>query len=202
MELPGRLLGEHHELVRTRVGRMQKPREGTFGGVARGHLDQRRAGMRRYPRLHPPVQRVLRGNRRGLLRKSQTGLIGALGFEPAESRDRGRDHDSVHSGHRHEEGNQTEEHHPSRHFPRAASVAPDAPESHNAIGQVFQAMGEFEPALAAYERDLPDAEKWLAKIPEGSPRRGKSEIKLGEAYRDALPQPPVTATSIGLSWAR
>ena len=35
---------------------------------------------------------------------------------------------------------------------RAAVVAPDAPESYNAIGQVFQAMGEFEPALAAYER--------------------------------------------------
>jgi tetratricopeptide (TPR) repeat protein len=35
---------------------------------------------------------------------------------------------------------------------RAAVVAPEAPESHNAIGQVFQAMGEFEPALAAYER--------------------------------------------------
>jgi tetratricopeptide (TPR) repeat protein len=35
---------------------------------------------------------------------------------------------------------------------RAAVAAPDAPEAHNAIGQVFQAMGEFEPALAAYER--------------------------------------------------
>ena len=35
---------------------------------------------------------------------------------------------------------------------RAMAVAPEAPESHNAIGQVFQAMGEFEPALAAYER--------------------------------------------------
>jgi tetratricopeptide (TPR) repeat protein len=35
---------------------------------------------------------------------------------------------------------------------RASVVAPDAPESHNAIGQVFQAMGQYEPALAAYER--------------------------------------------------
>ena len=35
---------------------------------------------------------------------------------------------------------------------RAALAAPEAPETHNAIGQVFQALGEFEPALAAYER--------------------------------------------------
>jgi tetratricopeptide (TPR) repeat protein len=35
---------------------------------------------------------------------------------------------------------------------RAAMAAPEAPESHNAIGQVHQAMGEFAPALAAYER--------------------------------------------------
>jgi len=31
-------------------------------------------------------------------------------------------------------------------------LAPDRPEAHNAVGQVFQAMGEFEPALAAYDR--------------------------------------------------
>jgi len=35
---------------------------------------------------------------------------------------------------------------------RAALAAPETPESHNAIGQVFQAMGEFAPALAAYDR--------------------------------------------------
>ncbi len=35
---------------------------------------------------------------------------------------------------------------------RAVAVAPDAPELHNALGQVFQAMGRFEPALAAYDR--------------------------------------------------
>ena len=35
---------------------------------------------------------------------------------------------------------------------RAALAAPEGPEAHNAIGQVFQAMGEFEPALAAYDR--------------------------------------------------
>lgn len=35
---------------------------------------------------------------------------------------------------------------------RALVAAPDAPESHNAIGQVFQAMGQLEPALAAYDR--------------------------------------------------
>ena len=35
---------------------------------------------------------------------------------------------------------------------RAAAAAPEAPEPHNAMGQVFQAMGEFEPALAAYDR--------------------------------------------------
>jgi tetratricopeptide (TPR) repeat protein len=35
---------------------------------------------------------------------------------------------------------------------RAALVAPEGPEAQNAIGQVFQAMGEFEPALAAYDR--------------------------------------------------
>jgi tetratricopeptide (TPR) repeat protein len=35
---------------------------------------------------------------------------------------------------------------------RAALQAPETPEAHNAIGQVFQAMGEFDPALAAYDR--------------------------------------------------
>jgi tetratricopeptide (TPR) repeat protein len=35
---------------------------------------------------------------------------------------------------------------------RAALMAPESPESHNALGQVLQAMGEFEPALAAYDR--------------------------------------------------
>ena len=35
---------------------------------------------------------------------------------------------------------------------RAALQAPESPEPHNAMGQVFQAMGEFEPALAAYDR--------------------------------------------------
>jgi len=35
---------------------------------------------------------------------------------------------------------------------RAAVQAPESPEAHNAIGQVRQAMGEFEPALAAYDR--------------------------------------------------
>jgi tetratricopeptide (TPR) repeat protein len=35
---------------------------------------------------------------------------------------------------------------------RAALAAPESPEPHNAMGQVFQAMGEFEPAIAAYDR--------------------------------------------------
>jgi tetratricopeptide (TPR) repeat protein len=35
---------------------------------------------------------------------------------------------------------------------RAALTAPESPEPHNAIGQVLQAMAEFEPALAAYDR--------------------------------------------------
>jgi tetratricopeptide (TPR) repeat protein len=35
---------------------------------------------------------------------------------------------------------------------RALILAPETPEPHNAIGQVYQAMGEFEPALAAYDR--------------------------------------------------
>ena len=35
---------------------------------------------------------------------------------------------------------------------RAALAAPESPEPHNAMGQVFQAMGRFEPALAAYDR--------------------------------------------------
>jgi tetratricopeptide (TPR) repeat protein len=34
---------------------------------------------------------------------------------------------------------------------RAALAAPESPEPHNAIGQVFQAMGQFEPALGAYD---------------------------------------------------
>ena len=34
---------------------------------------------------------------------------------------------------------------------RAALAAPEGPEAHNAIGQVFQAMGDFESALAAYD---------------------------------------------------
>ena len=35
---------------------------------------------------------------------------------------------------------------------RAALGAPESPEPHNAMGSVYQAMGEFEPALAAYQR--------------------------------------------------
>jgi tetratricopeptide (TPR) repeat protein len=35
---------------------------------------------------------------------------------------------------------------------RAALTAPESPEPHNAVGQVLQAKGEFEPALAAYDR--------------------------------------------------
>jgi len=35
---------------------------------------------------------------------------------------------------------------------RAVAIAPEAPESHNAVGQVFQAMGDFDRALAAYAR--------------------------------------------------
>jgi tetratricopeptide (TPR) repeat protein len=35
---------------------------------------------------------------------------------------------------------------------RGLVLAPETPEAHNAIGQVYQAMGEFEPALAAYDR--------------------------------------------------
>ena len=35
---------------------------------------------------------------------------------------------------------------------RAALAAPESPEPHNAIGQILQAMGQFEPALAAYDR--------------------------------------------------
>jgi tetratricopeptide (TPR) repeat protein len=35
---------------------------------------------------------------------------------------------------------------------RAALAAPEAPEAHNAIGQIHQAMGAFQPALAAYDR--------------------------------------------------
>ena len=35
---------------------------------------------------------------------------------------------------------------------RRAAAAPEAPEPHNSVGQVSQAMGQFEPALAAYDR--------------------------------------------------
>jgi tetratricopeptide (TPR) repeat protein len=35
---------------------------------------------------------------------------------------------------------------------RAAMAAPQSPEPHNAMGAVYQAMGRFEPALAAYDR--------------------------------------------------
>ena len=35
---------------------------------------------------------------------------------------------------------------------RAALVAPESPEPHNALGQVYQAKGQYGPALAAYER--------------------------------------------------
>ncbi len=35
---------------------------------------------------------------------------------------------------------------------RAALAAPESPEPHNALGQVYQAKGQYEPALAAYER--------------------------------------------------
>ena len=37
---------------------------------------------------------------------------------------------------------------------RALAAAPDTPEAHNAEGQVFQAMGRFEPALRSYDRAI------------------------------------------------
>jgi hypothetical protein len=40
-------------------------------------------------------------------------------------------------------------------------------------------------SVAAFDNDLDDASRWLAKIPEKSARRGDAELKLGEAYRDA-----------------
>jgi tetratricopeptide (TPR) repeat protein len=35
---------------------------------------------------------------------------------------------------------------------RAALAAPESPEPHNAMGQAYQAMGRFQPAMAAYDR--------------------------------------------------
>ena len=47
----------------------------------------------------------------------------------------------------------------------AALQATQSPEAHNAIGEIYQALGEFEPALAAY---------------------GRAAILLGPAQMDAI----------------
>ena len=57
--------------------------------------------------------------------KARPGLIGVFGFDAAEGRHRGPDHDGVHASDHREERDETDEHHPSRHLPRRPSVAAD-----------------------------------------------------------------------------
>ena len=97
----------------------------TVGGVGGDNLDQRRARRAGDLGLHLPVQRVLGRDRRGLLGKDEPGLIGAFGFDAAEGRHRGPDHDGVHARDRREECDEADEHHPSRHLPRGTSVSAD-----------------------------------------------------------------------------
>ena len=57
---------------------------------------------------------------------------------------------------------------------RAALVAPESPEPHNALGQVHEAMGAFEPALEAYRR--------AAALP--GPAQMDAIANLGDLYME------------------
>jgi tetratricopeptide (TPR) repeat protein len=79
---------------------------------------------------------------------------------------------------------------------RAALAAPEGPEAQNAIGQVFQAMGEFEPALAAYDRAaaLPGPAQMDATANRGAlfmefGRKAEAAEAMDEAAR-AFPHAP------------
>lgn len=79
---------------------------------------------------------------------------------------------------------------------RAALAAPESPEPHNAMGQVFQAMGEFEPALEAYDRAaaLPGPAQMDAIANRGSlfmevGRKAEAAKAMEEAAR-AFPNSP------------
>ncbi|HZZ60958.1 MAG TPA: sulfotransferase [Roseiarcus sp.] len=79
---------------------------------------------------------------------------------------------------------------------RAAFAAPESPEPHNALGQVFQAMGEFEPALEAYDRAaaLPGPAQMDAIANRGSlfmevGRKAEAAKAMEEAAR-AFPNSP------------
>ena len=65
------------------------------GRVAHIDLDQRPAVRKADIRLHLPMAGVLRARSGDLAREGEAGLIGVLGFEAAEGRYGGADHDAV-----------------------------------------------------------------------------------------------------------
>jgi tetratricopeptide (TPR) repeat protein len=84
---------------------------------------------------------------------------------------------------------------------RAALAAPESPEAHNAVGQVYQARGEFEPALAAYARaaGLPGPAQMDAIANRGAlfmeiGRKEEAKKALEEAAR-AFPSAPAISSA-------
>jgi tetratricopeptide (TPR) repeat protein len=79
---------------------------------------------------------------------------------------------------------------------RALILAPETPEPHNAIGQVYQAMGEFEPALAAYDHaaSLPGPAQMDAIANRGALLmefgRKEAAVKALEGAAEAFPNAP------------
>jgi tetratricopeptide (TPR) repeat protein len=79
---------------------------------------------------------------------------------------------------------------------RALILAPETPEPHNAVGQVYQAMGEFGPALAAYDRatSLPGPAQMDAIANRGALfmefGRKDDAMKALEGAADAFPNAP------------
>jgi tetratricopeptide (TPR) repeat protein len=79
---------------------------------------------------------------------------------------------------------------------RAALAGPESPEAHNALGQVYQAMSQFEPALAAYERAaaLPGPAQQDAIANRGSLfmefGRKEEALKAMEEAEKAFPHSP------------
>ena len=75
-------------------------------------------------------------------------------------------------------------------------LAPETPEAHNAIGQVYQAIGEFEPALAAYDRaaSLPGPAQMDAIANRGALfmefGRKEEAVKALEGAAEAFPNAP------------
>ena len=130
-ERPRRVLIKRDDMVAAPVGRVREQRgrlqarERTARRVGRDHLDQRRTVVSRNLGPHLPVQRILGLGCGDIATESEAGLIGILGLDAAEGRNRGPDHDGVDTGDDREEAEQADQHRAAGQFAWAAFVVVD-----------------------------------------------------------------------------